>query len=84
MTASNSRCTGGCPCGDTKKKAPKGGITKTAARVVMACWASLPAGAIASIATGDPRSVGIGLVLAVTATAWAVVAHGATQKAADQ
>lgn len=43
------------------------------ARVLMACWATLPVGAIASIYLGDLRWLGIGLVLFAAATAWGLV-----------
>lgn len=49
-------------------------MTRRLARVLWACWATLPVGAIATIVTGDLRWLGIGLVLFASATAWGVVA----------
>jgi hypothetical protein len=48
-------------------------VTRRLARTLMACWATLPAGAIATIVTGDLRWLGIGLVLFASATAWGLV-----------
>jgi hypothetical protein len=44
-------------------------MTKTTAHALMVGWASLPAGAIWTILTGDLRPLGIGLVLFLTTMA---------------
>jgi type VI protein secretion system component VasK len=60
-------------------------VKRPLATVLMACWASLPVGAIYSIWTGDLRWLGIGLVLFVAAFALGyIVIEAAKQAAAKQ
>lgn len=57
-------------------------MKRRTAIALMACWASLPVGAIYSIWAGDLRWLGIGLVLFVTAMAWGLIAQEAAKQRA--
>jgi hypothetical protein len=57
-------------------------MTKTTARLVLLGVATFPAGAIATIITGDLRALGVGIVLAISAvTAGRVALEAARLKA---